>query len=328
ADGLFLILAGGGIASILIWLMAKFASTFRQQTFFNFTASVLSKPIAVIICFLYAIHYILLAAYEVRKLTDITQHYLLEETPMEVLALAFLLVVMYAVSGSRAGIFRLNAMFMPFVLVISLAIMIFNIQLIETSNLFPVFKTSASDNFKGLFMMIAIFIVGGVGVVLFYSSFVESNTKLSKLAVAGTGVPVLLFFLFYFVAIGVFGNNVTGNLLYASVELGKAVEIPGGVLERFESIFFVIWIMTIFNLSVMITDISVVALQSIFTNVKKIHLLLILTPIIFFISMLPHNVEEIGLFGKGLAFSVLIFSLIILPILFIVSKIRGVKADE
>src|SRR5699024_5125844 len=176
ADGLFLILAGGGIASILIWLIAKFASTFRQQTFFNFTASVLSKPVAVIICFLYAVHYILIAAYEVWKLTDITQHYLLEETPMEVLALAFLLVVMYAVAGSRAGLFRLNAMFMPFVLVISLAIMIFNIQLIETSNLLPVFKTSVNDNFKGLFMMIAIFIVGGVGVVLFYSSLVESDT--------------------------------------------------------------------------------------------------------------------------------------------------------
>src|SRR5699024_433468 len=98
-------------------------------------------------------------------------------------------------------------MFMPFVLFVSIIILIFNVQLIDTNNFMPLFKTSAGDHAQGLIMMIAIFTAGSAGVVLFYASLVESKTKLPKLAVYGTLLPAILFFLFYFVAIGVFGNK-------------------------------------------------------------------------------------------------------------------------
>jgi spore germination protein len=327
ADGLILILAGGIIASLFIWFISKFASKYRQQTFFSFASTVASKPVAVIICFIYALLYLLVSAYEVRKLTDITQHYLLEETPIEVLSLSFLLVVVYAVAGSRVGLFRLNTMFMPFVLFVSIIILIFNVQLIDTNNFMPLFKTSAGDHAQGLIMMIAIFTAGSAGVVLFYASLVESKTKLPKLAVYGTLLPAILFFLFYFVAIGVFGNKVTGNLLYASIELGKSVDVPGGVFERFESIFFIIWVMTVFNLTTMVVDLSAVALQSIFKNTKKVHILFIMTPIIYFVSMLPRNMEESAIFGEVLVYCLLCYPVVITLLLFIVSKIRGVKGS-
>lgn len=326
ADGLMLILAGGLIASFLLWLLTKFAVSMKKQSLFDFASFVITKPITVIIFFLYSVQWIVLAAYEVRKLTDITEHYLLEDTPIEILTLAFLLVVIYGVAGSRVGIFRLNMMFIPFVLIVSLVILIFNIPLIEVDNLVPVFKTELKDLGQGLLIMTGIFIAGGAGVSLFYTSLVESDQSLPKMAILGTMIPVILFFLFYFVSIGVFGNDVTKNLLYASIELGKTVNVPGGVFERFESIFFIIWMMAVFNLTTMIVDLAVMTLQSIFKNTKKIHLLFILSPIIFLISMVPQNIVESAEMGKWVTYSLFFYPLILTFILYTVSKIRGVKA--
>lgn len=326
ADGLLSIIFGGMIASLFLWFLTKFAVGLKKQPLFDFTASVVTKPVSIILFLLYTIQFLLLAAYQIRKLTDITQHYLLEETPIEILSLTFLLVIFYAVAGSRVGLFRLNTMFLPFVLVVSLIILFFNIQLIEFENLVPVFKSNARGFIEGTFMIVSILVAGGSGIALFYTSLVESNKSLPKMAFFATWVPASLFLLFYFVAIGVFGNEVTGNLLYASIDLGKTVHVPGGVFERFESIFFVIWIMTVFNLTAMLVDLAVVTMQSIFKNTKKINLLFIFTPIIFFISIFPQNIVETTSLGKGVIYWMFFYPLTVTFVVFVLAKIRGVKA--
>src|SRR5690625_8030978 len=59
-------------------------------------------------------------------------------------------------------------------------------------------------------------------------------------------IPVGLYLFIYVMCIAVFGNHVTENLIYPTIELAKAVDIPGEFFERFESIFFVVWIMAFF----------------------------------------------------------------------------------
>lgn len=322
-DGLLLIFIGGLGAVFFIWLVAKFAAGFEKRTFFDYTSSILTKPAAIVICFVFSLLYIGIAAFEIRKLTDITRHYLLDETPVEALSLSFLFIVIYAVAGSRAGLFRLNMLFLPFVLVVSLVVALFNIPLIEMNNIQPILKTNSEGYVKGISMMFALFISGAISIVLFYTSLVRTKEKTPKMAALGTTVPVILFMMFYFVAIGVFGNTVTANLLSPSIELGKAVHIPGGVLERFESIFLIIWMMAIFNITTMVFDLAVLTLNYIFKNTKKIKLIFILTPIIFFISMVPENILESTAMGKYTIYGLFIFSVGITFILFIVAKLRG-----
>lgn len=60
ADGLMLILAGGLIASFLLWLLTKFAVSMKKQSLFDFASFVITKPITVIIFFLYSVQWIVL----------------------------------------------------------------------------------------------------------------------------------------------------------------------------------------------------------------------------------------------------------------------------
>src|SRR5699024_9639629 len=96
------------------------------------------------------------------------------------------------------------------------------------------------------------------------------------------------------ISIGVFGNIVTSNLMYPTLDLAKRVDLPGAIFERIDSIAYTIWIMAIFNTVCMFLDICVLLLSSIFKKAKKQTMLFILSPIILFIALLPRGVNQIN----------------------------------
>src|SRR5699024_3090383 len=126
-DGWISILAAGIIFSILAYLSAKIAAAFSGESFLSYCSALVPKPVAFGITLIIRIEFILVGAFIVRALAFITQQYLFEKTPLEVIALCFLVVVIYAVAGSRSGVFRLNILFLPIILVVYFLVVLFNI---------------------------------------------------------------------------------------------------------------------------------------------------------------------------------------------------------
>lgn len=57
SDGWIVIIVGGLIASGCAWIVAKIASSFPNQTFLSYASYLLSKPVAVIITFIFSIQF-------------------------------------------------------------------------------------------------------------------------------------------------------------------------------------------------------------------------------------------------------------------------------
>lgn len=148
------------------------------------------------------------------------------------------------------------------------------------------------------------------------------------MAALGMCIPVGLYIMLYILCIGVFGREVTANLLYPTVELAKVVDIPGGFFERFESVFFVIWIMAIFNTASMALDVAVLAINSIFGKVNKLKILFTLSPVIYAISMFPQDKVEVSSFGSMMSHSMFFYTIFVMVLLFILAKVRGVERNE
>lgn len=326
ADGWVPILVGGIIAVVITWFLAKLAIGLPNQSLFTFTSSVLPKSVAIVISFFFAVIWVGVTAFEVREIANVSKQYLFDRTPVEVISLCFFLVVMYAVSGSRAGLFRLNMLFLPFVIIITIVVVVFNVGFFHSSHLLPLLETDLQGYVKGLHTSITSYV--GFVIVLFYMGLVDHSEKTPKLAAVGMCIPIVVYLIIFIFCVGVFGHLVTANLLYPTVELAKAVEVPGGFVERFESIFFVIWIMAIFNTASMAFDIAVHSLNSIFKNTKKIKVILILAPIVYITSMFPQNKREIDLFGTVVFDAAFIYTLFIGLFLFIVVKVRRVRQIE
>ncbi|WP_040983954.1 GerAB/ArcD/ProY family transporter [Oceanobacillus jeddahense] len=327
ADGWVPLLVVGIFAIFITWAIAKFASGFHKQTFLTYASKIVTKPVAIVLTCIFAVLSIFITAYQIRKISNISQQYLFDRTPIEVIALTFLLVVVYAVSGSRVGLFRINMMFLPIILLIALTLVVFNLGWFDLGNLMPVLQTPFTGYVEVLKNTGGISYLG-FGILWFYLSLVDQPKKAPKAAAIGMCIPVALYMIIFIMCISTFGNAVTSNLLYPTIELAKVVEIPGGFFERFESVFFVIWIMAIFITATMAMDIGVLALNSIFKKTNKIKIVFILAPLIYLTGMFPQDIVEVELLGTIMGWMMIILNLTVFVLLTVVAKIRGVKHNE
>jgi spore germination protein len=325
SDGWITILIAGMIFTVLTYLSGKLAASFPRETFLSYATFLVSRPVAICLTFLIGVMAILIVAYVVRMLAFVIQQYLYIRTPMEVLALSFLLIVIYAVAGSRVGLFRLNLLFLPIILFIFVFVVVFNIQYIDHESFLPLFKTDLKGYGKGIMHSLLAF--SGFEILLFYTSFLSKPKKLMRVAVVGVGLPTLFYIMIFLTSIGVFGHAATSNLDYTTFELAKRATVPGGVLERVDSIVFTIWVMAIFNTAAIFYDVAVLQFQTLFPS-KKIFFILLFAPIIFYIAMFPQNLVQVDLFSTWLGYLSVGFISTIILVLFIISRFRRREKDD
>ncbi|AUJ25272.1 GerAB/ArcD/ProY family transporter [Virgibacillus dokdonensis] len=325
SDGWIPILGAGILFVSITWLIVKVASMYPNQPFISFASLLVSKPIATILTILLALQGVFITGFVLRIIADIAKEYLFDRTPLEVISLSFLLVVCYAVSGSRAGLFRLNMMFFPIIIFIIVFVGIFSTNWYDATNFLPVFQTDI-QGYAGA-MKNSIFSLTGLFILFFYTSLVRKPDKAPKKAAYGmTMVPIFYIFI-YFMCIGVFGYAGTANVNYPIIEIAKEIEIPGGFFERFDSIFFVIWMMAVFNTVTMAFDSSLYALKSVF-NLKKMHYILVLTPMLFFVAMTPEDVMDVQKFGDFVSIYGLVITTLTAVVLFIIASVKKKTSSE
>lgn len=322
-DGWVSILAVGIVVIVISCGIAKFVSRFRESSFMDITTQLTGKAIAVVIMLLFGLVMLNVGSYQLRSLVNITEKYILAETPIEVIGLAFLLVVVYAVSGSRAALLRLNIMFFPFIIIIPLLVMLFALPDVEWGRVMPVFQTDFHGYIQGMKSSVLAFT--GISILWFYIPHMREPERAPRAVAIGMSVATVLYITWFIFTLVTFGSGVTANLLYPSIELAKSVEIPGEFFERFELVFFVIWTMVLFNGMAMTLDITTLTLTSIFTSVSKRTIIYIVTPLMYFVSMLPRDIVELNRYGTYVGYAMLIYTCFVLVVLFVLSGIRKVK---
>ncbi len=323
ADGAIGIMLGGFFACVFGWFVAKLVSKFPGQSFLSFTEDMLTKPVAIFISLLFALQYVTTASYNARLLSEVSRQYLFDQTPIEIICLAFLLVVIYAVSGLRVGIFRLNFLFLPILIVVSALILLLTLGSFEKRNILPLLQTDFKGYLHATMVSFQAFI--GFGIVLFYISLVDQPQKTPKMTVLGILCAVLIFLITFIVCIGVFGNITTINIIFPNLEIAKSIQIPGGFMESFDLVVFSVWILTVFITCLIAFDISVHIFQLLLPNKKKIHIVLMFSPIIYFLSMIPKDYLELLEMGHFFNYFIPTYLFLVFILLSVAYKKKGLK---
>lgn len=325
SDGWISIAIATAAALLTAWLLGRLAARYPGRRFFDYASEIVSKPIAWVIVSVIIVYFLLLLAYEIRSVAAVSREYLFDRTPFEVVALSFLLLTIYAAAGTRIGVIRLNLLFYPLVIVIVVAVLLLNLQHLKLSHMKPVFVTP----WKGLLSGAkeCVFSIFGFELLLFYAHLLKRPDKAPRAAMLGVLFPALLYMAIYLFVIALFSKEVTENLVYPTVELAKETTLPGEFFERFESIFFTIWLMTIFNSALMALDISLMLLQTIVSKFSKMFWAGIVCPIIYIVSMLPENLEELARLGTVVSYTGLAGAVVLPLLLYGISLIRGRKTS-
>ena len=324
-DGIISLMAGGVIALFFTYISAKLASRFRKQTFYVFTEKIASKYIAIVLTVVFALFFMLVTAFEVRMLANIAAKYLFDETPEEVISLTFFLVVIYAVSGKHVAILRLNLMFLPIFFAVLFSLLILNIQYLDLNHFTPFFTSSWRELLRGTFYAAANMI--GLSIILFYVSFMRTPKKAPKAALIGALITICVNMIIFFFVVGQLGPVVTRNVLYPTIEMAKETKVPGEFFARFYAVFFTAWIMAIFNTTTMSLHVSTLAIDSLFKKMQKFRTILILAPIIFYVSMLPIDIIQIGLITEWLMGIGALMGMGVPALLYVAAILRKVKGN-
>jgi len=262
SDGWIAILIAGVMSILFVTIIAKLASRFPRKTFYEYSSAITMRPIGFVLTLLYFIYFILFVAYEVRSVSGIASNYLFDKTPQEVVSLIFLLTVIYAVSGSRAALLRLNVIFFPMVLTVVVLVQVMSFNYFDMTNLQPMIVTDLSGIWEGAKKCSYSFL--GFEVLLFYIAYMDRPKDASKAAVSGLFAVILLYLGIYIFSIGIFSQEGTANLVIPTIEIAKEIKVPGQFFERFESVFLTIWFMTVFNTASMAFDVATIAVCSVF----------------------------------------------------------------
>jgi len=325
-DGWISILIAGTVVCTISWLLGKLASRFPTRPFFELVAVITGRPFAYLLTLLFSVHSIWMASFEIRAVGIITKQCLFTNTPVEMITLAFLLIVQYVVAGSRLALLRLNLIFLPIVLLVILMVQMYTLRFLEWENVRPFFSSDWMTLLKGAKGVTLS--MSGPEIVLFYTLLMKRPQDAPKSVILGLAIPVLLYMTIYMVIIGVFSAAVAKNLTFPTIELAKGVEVPGGFIERVESLFFTIWIMTIFNTSTIWFDLTITTLRSVFTRFSKFTWIRMISPIVYLIAMSPQNQNEFLTFGDRLSYFGVVIAYVIPLLLLAIAKLRGVKESD
>jgi len=146
----------------------------------------------------------------------------------------------------------------------------------------------------------------------------------SAAAIIGVAIPTSLYLCLYIVCVGVFSFQGLREITYPVIELAKEIQFPGEFFERFESIFFIIWVMAIFNTTTMAMDMTLRSVLMIFPSTRKLTWLYMICPVLFVISMTPRNDHEFQVFADVISYLGLVSVILIPCLLFAIAKVRGV----
>jgi spore germination protein len=324
-DSWIAIIVSGLIIILITLIILKLCQRYPNETFFQFNQKLLGKWIGTLLSLIVICYYIALCAYEVRTMAETIRLFLLQGTPTWAIMMPFLWIGLYLVQGGVNAIARLLEIIFPITVLFFLLVMFLGIELFEVDNLRPVLGSGVKPVLKGLTTSSLSF--AGFEILLFIYMFMKEKNKVTKVPLLGVGIPFIFYTITMVIVIGSMSVDAVVSQTWPVLTFIRSFETTGLFFERFDSLILVIWIMQIFATYVIALFIADLGLHQIFS--KSSHAFTYsLMPIIYLVSMIPKNINEVFKMSDRIANFALYLFFIMPLVLFIISTVKERKYEK
>jgi spore germination protein len=180
-----------------------------------------------------------------------------------------------------------------------------------SEGIMPVLKGIAPTTFAFL----------GTYSMLIFTAFMCDPDKAMKSALIGVSLVIPLYVLIVVISIGTLTVEGVQTLTFPMMDVVTSIEVPGGLFERFESLFITIWVLAIYTSVVPGYFIASLGLGELFRKDQR-YFVYGLLPVIFFIAMYPPNLNALFTFGEYIGYTGAFISIIVPSYFLIIAKIR------
>jgi spore germination protein len=320
-DAWIAVILGGLVALVSGYVVIKLSCRFPEKTFYQYSPIVIGKFFGWICSLLLILYFILVIGYDTRILSELARTYLLDKTPIPVIAILFLGVGVYLIVGGINPIVRLMESYFPIITVLIFLTMFLGLKKFEPDNLRPVLAQGVMPVFKGI--KVTLLACLGYEIMLILTAFMKKPNKALKAVLTGVSIPILFYIIIMIVTVGALTAEEVKTLTWPVATLSMEIEIPGGFIESFEVIFIFLWTLTIYTTFVLSYYFAGLGLSQLFQ--KDINYFIYgLLPIIYIIAMLPPDLDSVFKLGDYVSYIGVIAGGLVPLMLLSIASIRGI----
>lgn len=318
-DGWISVVLSGILAMLSGYVIVKLSLRFPGQTFYQYSEAIAGKWLGKMAAVALSLYYILCSAYLLRFMGEVIRMYLLDKTPIEVIVIVFLSIATYLTVGGIHPIARLIEMFLPLVVIFLLVFILFSLQNMESDNIRPVLGGGVLPVLKGI--KPSIFSISGFEIMLILPAFMKEPRKAVQSVLGGIALVIPLYTMVVATAIATLSVEEVKTLTWPTMSVAKNIELPGGFFERFESLFSVLWVISMYTAFVLYQYSASLGFAQI---LRKRYQTLVYgcLPVIYLVAMFPSDLNEVFQFGDVLGISAMIVASILPLCFWIIAKLR------
>lgn len=318
-DGWISVILSGFIALLAGYIIVKLSQRFPNQTFYEYSQTVVGTLLGRFFGIVLSLYFMLSSGYLLRVMGEVIRMHLLEKTPIEVIMIVFLFVATYLTVAGINPIARLVELFLPIIVIILMVFIVFSLRDFELDNIRPVLGDGVMPVWKG--MNASVLSYSGFEVMLVLTAFMKEPQKAVKSVLVGIGLVIPLYILVVLISFGTISVDELKTVTWPTMTVAKNIEFPGGFFERFESLFSVLWVISMYTTFVLYQYASSLGLGQVFRKQHQTFVYASL-PIIYMVAMFPTDLNYVFKLGETIGYISLFITGIMPTCFWIIAKIR------
>jgi spore germination protein len=323
-DGWISTFIGGIVIVIGTIIIIQLGKRFPNETFVEYIHKITGKFLSYFIVLFYILFALASCSIVIRILAQLLNTWLLRFTPRSVICF---LTVALCVYLSRNGI-KVLGRFTEFIFLLLVPLSILIIVPLFTAtdfmNILPIGQEGFVNILKGA--LPAIYAYSGFDILLIYFPFVTPREKITVSALTAVSFVVILYTVTVAAQLIIFPQSSIMEMWMPVVNYILNVRLP--FIQRIDLIFIYFWIMAIFSTAAIQYYTATVEIKQLFKLKDRKLISSILAPVVFFASIQPNNVVEIGMITDILSKLGVAAGIILPAILLIICVIFSIRSDR
>ncbi|SMD04537.1 GerAB/ArcD/ProY family transporter [Sporomusa malonica] len=323
------VILGGGLFFGATWIMLKLADLYPNSDLTEYLPRLLGKWLGVGVIGVLVLLILVVTWVTQNQFSRVLVFFMFDRTPTDVIIMSMLAVVAYCALQDLGTIVRVA----QFTFLVAVAMIgaiwsvgIFNFQ---PENLLPFWTNKPIGVLQATLSTWGTY--GGYEIILLLFPLIsQKRNKLVKVVGFGFIFITLVSVIVVVMTVGVITAETVKNESYPTLVVVRSVELPGTFIERLENYFLIAWIPLIFNSQALFVYVLAQIMTRLSGFADHRPWVLALVPLIYTGATLLDGLELSALAGKVLTLLGGVFSLGIIPLVYLYAKWKnqGVTAGE
>ncbi|CAM4243189.1 MAG: endospore germination permease [Paenibacillus macerans] len=283
--------AGTAFAAVSLFIFAILSQRFSDRTIYDYSRNLIGKWPAFFINSLVLAVFLITTALGLRHTGEVLSTVVFRQTPIEMSILLMLLLVAFSCRRNVLKFCYVHIFYWPFVITPFLFLFLVSAKSINPLNLMPLLGNEPADLVPSLFSSASLYL--GSFIIAILLPVTEKPKKALKASVIAISVAGGMYLLIIISALGIYGVEETKLLLYPTLEVARSIELGGQVIERFDAIFIIMWVINIYSTLYSGYYLSAYSLCELLRVKDQRMTSTLLIPVFFGISMLPNDLFQL-----------------------------------